>query len=80
MNVVFETEPLPGVKYRHLYYHEHKEATVENLVEMIRELSKRLDEYTAGDHVRHSLKIELQKQFETNELLAVLSYRVSKLL
>jgi len=77
MKVVFETE-VEGIKYRHIHYHEGAEATVENLTVLLEELSELLNKYNEGDHTRCPLQVELQREFDSNKTLAILSYRVSK--
>lgn len=77
MNTVFETK-VYGKTYRHLHFHEYAEATIENLMGLVKELGRQLDAYNAGDFTRHQLKVEILKTFEGGNVVT-LSYRVSKL-
>lgn len=78
MKVVFSTL-IEEVTYRHLHFHEGTEATVENLLCLIEELSELLELYNLEDHTRCKLQIELQQAFDSDKTIAVMSYRVSRI-
>lgn len=78
MKTVFETE-VNGNTYRHLYYFETTEATVENLIELIDELSGLLKDYHKEDFCRMELQSDLTSEFDSDRTLVNLRYRISKL-
>jgi hypothetical protein len=77
ISTVFETEA-NGKKYRHLYYVNLTEATVENLMELIDELSSQLQEYNKEDFCRIQLSTSLEGEFDSDKTLVNLAYRISK--
>jgi hypothetical protein len=77
ISTVFETE-VDGKKYRHLYYVNTIEATVENLMELIDELSSQLQAYNKEDFCRIQLRTSLGADFDSDKTQVNLAYRISK--
>ena len=79
MKVVFETTVEDRV-YRHIHFSEATEATLDNLMFLIEELSNLIEQYNKDDFTRQKLELEFQRDFTLDKTVAVIAYRASKLL